>query len=72
MITGATRMDGGILVVSAADGAMPKNRERILLCRQVGVKNIFVFLNKFDMVTDAEMHDLVELEVRELFSLNSE
>ena len=50
MITGAARMDGGILVVSAADGAMPQTREHILLCRQVGVKNIIVFLNKCDMV----------------------
>jgi len=68
MITGAARMDGGILVVSAADGAMPQTREHILLCRQVGVKNIVVFLNKCDMVTDPEMHELVEMEVRELLS----
>lgn len=68
MITGAARMDGGILVVSAADGAMPQTREHILLCRQVGVKNIIVFLNKCDMVTDPEMHELVEMEVRELLS----
>ena len=61
-------MDGGILVVSAADGAMPQTREHILLCRQVGVKNIIVFLNKCDMVTDPEMHELVEMEVRELLS----
>ncbi|TNV84615.1 hypothetical protein FGO68_gene10180 [Halteria grandinella] len=68
MITGAARMDGGILVVSAADGAMPQTREHILLCRQVGVKNIIVFLNKCDVVTDPEMHELVEMEVRELLS----
>lgn len=68
MITGAARMDGGILVVSAADGAMPQTREHILLCRQVGVKNIIVFLNKCDLVTDEEMHELVEMEVRELLS----
>ena len=68
MITGAARMDGGILVVSAADGAMPQTREHILLCRQVGVKNIVVFLNKCDMVTDPEMHELVEMEVRELLN----
>lgn len=68
MITGAARMDGGILVVSAADGAMPQTREHILLCRQVGVKTIIVFLNKCDLVTDTEMHELVEMEVRELLS----
>lgn len=68
MITGAARMDGGILVVSAADGAMPQTREHILLCRQVGVKTIIVFLNKCDLVTDEEMHELVEMEVRELLS----
>lgn len=68
MITGAARMDGGILVVSATDGAMPQTREHILLCRQVGVKNIIVFINKCDMVTDEEMHELVEMEVRELLS----
>lgn len=61
-------MDGGILVVSAADGAMPQTREHILLCRQVGVKNIIVFLNKCDLVNDPEMHELVEMEVRELLS----
>jgi elongation factor Tu len=68
MITGAARMDGGILVVSAADGAMPQTREHILLCRQVGVKNIIVFLNKCDLVADPEMHELVEMEVRELLN----
>lgn len=68
MITGAARMDGGILVVSATDGAMPQTREHILLCRQVGVKNIIIFLNKCDVVDDEEMHELVEMEVRELLS----
>lgn len=68
MITGAARMDGGILVVSAVDGAMPQTREHILLCRQVGVKSLVVFLNKVDMVDDEEMHELVEMEVRELLS----
>jgi elongation factor Tu len=68
MITGAARMDGGILVVSATDGAMPQTREHILLCRQVGVKNIIIFLNKCDIVQDEEMHELVEMEVRELLS----
>lgn len=61
-------MDGGILVVSAADGAMPQTREHILLCRQVGVKTIIVFMNKCDLVQDEEMHELVEMEVRELLS----
>lgn len=61
-------MDGGILVVSAQDGAMPQTREHILLCRQVGVKNIIIFLNKCDMVEDEDMHELVEMEVRELLS----
>lgn len=61
-------MDGGILVVSAADGAMPQTREHILLCRQVGVKTIIIFLNKCDVVDDEEMHELVEMEVRELLS----
>ena len=68
MITGAARMDGGILVVSAADGAMPQTREHILLCRQVGVKSIIVFMNKCDAIQDEEMHELVEMEVRELLS----
>jgi len=68
MITGAARMDGGILVVSATDGAMPQTREHILLCRQVGVKDILVFINKCDIVDDEEMHELVEMEVRELLS----
>ncbi len=66
MITGAAQMDGTILVVSAADGAMPQTREHIILARQVGVPAIVVFLNKCDMVDDKEMIDLVEQEVREL------
>jgi len=68
MITGAAQMDGAILVVSAADGPMPQTREHILLARQVGVPAIVVFLNKCDMVDDAELVDLVEMEVRELLS----
>jgi elongation factor Tu len=68
MITGAAQMDGAILVVSAADGPMPQTREHILLARQVGVPYMVVYLNKCDMVDDAELLDLVELEVRELLS----
>src|SRR5829696_3556735 len=68
MITGAAQMDGAILVVSAADGPMPQTREHILLARQVGVPALVVFMNKVDMVDDAELLDLVELEVRELLS----
>jgi elongation factor Tu len=68
MITGAAQMDGAILVVSAADGPMPQTREHILLARQVGVPYIVVFMNKVDMVDDAELLELVELEVRELLS----
>ncbi len=68
MITGAAQMDGAILVVSAADGPMPQTREHILLARQVGVPNIVVYLNKADMVDDAELIELVEMEVRELLS----
>jgi elongation factor Tu len=68
MITGAAQMDGGILVVSAADGPMPQTREHILLAKQVGVPNLVVFLNKKDMVDDEELLELVELEVRELLS----
>src|SRR6201990_2921652 len=68
MITGAAHMDGAILVVSAADGPMPQTREHILLARQVGVPALVVFLNKCDLVDDAELLDLVELEVRELLS----
>ena len=68
MITGAAQMDGAILVVSAVDGPMPQTREHILLARQVNVPNIVVFLNKCDLVEDAELLDLVELEVRELLT----
>ena len=68
MITGAAQMDGGILVVSAADGPMPQTREHILLARQVGVPALVVFMNKVDMVDDPELIELVELEIRELLS----
>ncbi|MEW5919220.1 MAG: GTP-binding protein, partial [Gemmatimonadota bacterium] len=68
MITGAAQMDGAILVVSAVDGPMPQTREHVLLARQVNVPRIVVFLNKCDLVEDAELLDLVELEVRELLS----
>jgi elongation factor Tu len=69
MITGAAQMDGAILVVSAADGPMPQTREHILLSRQVGVPYIVVYMNKADMVDDAELIELVEMEIRELLSL---
>jgi elongation factor Tu len=69
MVTGAAQMDGAILVVAATDGPMPQTREHILLARQVGVPYIVVFMNKVDMVDDAELLELVELEVRELLSL---
>lgn len=68
MITGAAQMDGGILVVSAADGPMPQTREHILLARQVGVPSLVCFLNKVDMVDDTELIDLVEMELREMLS----
>src|SRR2546427_4816058 len=68
MITGAAQMDGAILVVSAADGPMPQTREHILLARQVGVPALVVYLNKVDMVDDAGLLELVELELRELLS----
>src|SRR5574339_558294 len=68
MITGAAQMDGGILVVSAADGPMPQTREHILLARQVGVPALVVFMNKVDQVDDPELLELVELEIRELLS----
>src|SRR5436190_11055559 len=68
MITGAAQMDGGILVVSAADGPMPQTREHILLARQVGVPALVVFMNKVDMVDDQELLDLVEMEIRDLLS----
>jgi elongation factor Tu len=70
MITGAAQMDGAILVVSANDGAMPQTREHILLARQVGVPHMVVFMNKADLATDAELLDLVEMEVRELLTRN--
>src|SRR5437870_8317054 len=68
MITGAAQMDGAILVVSAVDGPMPQTREHILLARQVNVPSVVVFLNKCDLVEDAEVLDLVELEMRELLT----
>lgn len=68
MVTGAAQMDGAILVVAATDGPMPQTREHILLCRQVNVPRIVVFMNKVDMVDDAELLELVELEVRDLLS----
>ncbi|HRZ39979.1 MAG TPA: GTP-binding protein, partial [Candidatus Omnitrophota bacterium] len=68
MITGAAQMDGAILVVSAADGAMPQTREHILLARQVNVPRLVVFMNKCDQVDDPELLDLVEMELRELLS----
>ncbi|MBA4149425.1 MAG: elongation factor Tu [Verrucomicrobia bacterium] len=68
MITGAAQMDGAILVVSAADGPMPQTREHILLARQVGVPAVVVFLNKVDLVDDAELLDLVEMEIRDLLN----
>src|ERR687894_2250053 len=68
MITGAAQMDGAILVVAATDGPMPQTREHILLARQVGVPAMVVFMNKVDAVDDAELLELVELEVRELLS----
>src|SRR3982751_1024739 len=68
MITGAAQMDGAILVVNAADGPMPQTREHILLARQVGVPQLVVYMNKVDQVDDAEILELVELEVRELLS----
>jgi len=68
MITGAAQMDGAILVVSAADGPMPQTREHVLLARQVNVPALVVFMNKVDMVDDAELLDLVEMEVRDLLN----
>src|ERR1700754_3098600 len=68
MITGAAQMDGAILVVSATDGPMPQTREHILLAKQVGVPTMVVFMNKVDLVDDAEILELVELEIRELLS----
>lgn len=66
MITGAAKMDLGILVVSASDGVMPQTREHILLCQQIGVKNIITFINKCDIVDDEELHELVIMEVNDL------
>ncbi|HZB14609.1 MAG TPA: GTP-binding protein, partial [Chryseolinea sp.] len=71
MVTGAAQMDGAILVVAATDGPMPQTREHILLARQVGVPALVVFMNKVDLVDDAELLDLVEMEVRELMSYYS-
>ena len=68
MITGAAHLDGGILVVSAADGVMPQTKEHILLCRQIGVKSIVVFINKCDVSPDPEIQELVEMEVKELLA----
>jgi elongation factor Tu len=70
MITGAAQMDGAILVVAATDGLMPQTREHVLLARQVGIGSIVVYLNKCDLATDAELLDLVEMEVRELLTAN--
>jgi elongation factor Tu len=68
MITGAARMDVAILVISAADGPMSQTKQHLLLCKQVGVKDIVVFLNKSDLVSDEDMYQLIELEVRELLT----
>jgi elongation factor Tu len=68
MITGAAQMDGAIIVVSATDGQMPQTREHLLLARQVGIKRLVVFINKVDQVSDPEMLDLVDMEMRELLS----
>jgi elongation factor Tu len=66
MITGAAKMDAGILVVSAADGPMPMTREHVLLCRQIGVTNILIYLNKMDLVKETEMVSLIEDELKDL------
>jgi elongation factor Tu len=68
MITGAAQMDGGIIVVSATDGQMPQTREHLLLARQVGIKRLVVFINKVDQVSDPEMLELVDMEMRDLLS----
>jgi elongation factor Tu len=68
MVTGAAQMDGAILVVAATDGPMPQTREHILLGRQVGIPRMVVFMNKVDMVDDAELLELVEMEIRDLLS----
>jgi elongation factor Tu len=66
MITGAAKMDAGILVVSAVDGPMPQTKEHVLLCRQIGVNNILIFMNKMDMIKETDVVDLIELELRDL------
>lgn len=66
MITGAAKMDAGILVVSAVDGPMPMTKEHVLLCRQIGVNNILIYMNKMDMIKETEMVDLIEMELKEL------
>jgi elongation factor Tu len=68
MITGAAQMDGAIIVVSATDGQMPQTREHLLLARQVGLKKLVVFINKVDQINDAEMLELVDMEMRDLLS----
>jgi elongation factor Tu len=68
MITGANLMDGAIIVVSATDGSMPQTREHLLLARQVGLKKLVVFINKVDQITDMELLELVEMEMRDLLS----
>ena len=68
MITGAAQLDGAVIVVSATDGQMPQTREHLLLARQVGIKKLVVFINKVDQVDDAEMLELVEMEMRELLA----
>jgi elongation factor Tu len=68
MITGAAQMDGAIIVVSATDGQMPQTREHLLLARQVGVKRLVVFINKVDQISDSEMLELVDMEMRDLLS----
>ena len=68
MITGAAQMDGAIIVVSAMDGQMPQTREHLLLARQVGIKRLVVFINKVDQISDPEMLELVDMEMRELLS----
>ena len=68
MITGAAQMDGAIIVVSATDGQMPQSREHLLLARQVGIKKLVVFINKVDQISDPEMLELVDMEMRDLLS----
>lgn len=71
MITGAAQMDGAIIVVSATDGQMPQTREHLLLARQVGIKRLVVFINKVDQISDPEMLELVDMEIRDLLSTYS-